>query len=98
MPPRPCHPYGQEESHNREAKSSACRPGVVGQGNFFTHSVPLAVFLLEIVCFGVLLHFFRRKEIPKLVKALVVSVHFIFWMLFLWSETRDYFFRFMREV
>jgi hypothetical protein len=60
---------------------------VVRAGSFFTQSLPLAVFLIEIICLGLLLLFFGRKEMPKWVRVLLVSAHFIFWMIVLWSET-----------
>jgi hypothetical protein len=61
---------------------------VVRAGSFFTQSLPLAVFLIEIICLGSLLLFFNRKEMPQWVRVLLVSAHFIFWMIVLWSETR----------
>lgn len=61
---------------------------VVRAGSFFTQSFPLAVFLIEIACLGVLLFFFRRKEIPKPVNVLAISLHFVYWIIVLWSETQ----------
>ena len=60
---------------------------VVTGGSFLTQSLPLAVFVIEVICLAVLLLFFKRKEIPKWVTILFVSLHCAFWMSVLWSET-----------
>jgi hypothetical protein len=57
-------------------------------GSFLTQSLPLAVFVIEVVCLGVLLLFSKRKEVPRWIKILFVSVHCAFWMAVLWSDTR----------
>jgi len=63
---------------------------VVRARSFFTESFPFGVFLTEMICLGLLLLFFRykRKSIPTWVKIPVFSLHYIFWMFVLWSETR----------
>jgi hypothetical protein len=62
-------------------------PGVT-VGSFLTQSLPLAVFVIEVSCLGVHLLFFRRKEIPKWITILLVSLHCAFWMFVLWSGIR----------
>ena len=57
-------------------------------GNFFL-SIPLTVFLVEIVCFSIFWRLFRRKQKPKSLKGLLVSLHFMFWTFVLWAETRE---------
>jgi hypothetical protein len=57
-------------------------------GSFLTQSLPLAVFAIEVLCLAVLLFFSKRKVIPRWIKILFVSVHCVFWMAALWSETR----------
>ncbi len=60
---------------------------VVRAGNFFTESLPFAVFLAEIICLGLLLFFLRRKRLPTWLRVLAISIHFVFWVSVLWSET-----------
>src|SRR3984893_18654565 len=58
-------------------------------GSFFTQSLPLAVFLVEILGLAIRVLFFKRKKIPKWVGVSGASLHFIFWGFVLWSETRE---------
>jgi hypothetical protein len=62
---------------------------VVRAGSFFTESLPFAVFLTEMICLGLLLFFcrLRRKSLPTWMKVSVITLHYIFWILVLWSET-----------
>jgi len=57
-------------------------------GSFLTQSLPLAVFVIEAVCLGVILLFSRKKEMPRWIKILFVSIHCALWMAVLWSDTR----------
>jgi len=57
-------------------------------GRFLPQSFPLAVFAIEVMCLGVLLLSFKRRETRKWIKMMFVFLHSAFWMSVLWSETR----------
>lgn len=61
---------------------------VARAGYFFTESLPFVVFLAEVVCLLLLLLFLRRRSMPTWLRVLGISLHFVFWMFVLWSETR----------
>jgi hypothetical protein len=65
---------------------------VVTVGSFLAQSLPLAMFMIEVICFGASLFLLRRHEIPKWITILFVFLHCAFWMSVLWSETRVWLF------
>jgi len=59
-------------------------------GGFFPRSVPLLVFIGEMLCVYVLLRSNRRM--PKWTVALLISFHFAYWTFVLWSAARVWLF------
>jgi len=57
-------------------------------GSFFTQSLPLAVFMIEVIGLGISRLFSKRKEAPRWITILFSAVHCAFWIAVLWSETR----------
>jgi hypothetical protein len=68
-------------------------PYVTQHGSLWA-SLPLRVFIGEIVCLCALLIllYLRRRVIPRWVLATLISFHFAFWLYVLWHETRILFY------
>jgi hypothetical protein len=61
-------------------------------GSFLAQNLPLAVFVTEVACLGVLVSFFRGKQTAKWLTISFLVLHSAFWIYVLWSATRIFLF------